>query len=233
MSFISVGMSDWSFLPSSSAAPGKPPPSCLDTSAASRRFDASGRFHLSPSTSAYPMAASNLFPRVSRSCSTRRRRRWAPPERQATTRRSMRSRPRALFMLALALLCVSARFQGASSQHPASEIWTQLERRSTGLDSIHWDFCFYLSLTSWQNYGSKDFWNDIRIDNKKINWATLETKERSRKFRFRFLVQVQKVQSFFGSWFRLQQRRMLMKLWPMKALHIMANNGRKSLPSIS
>ena len=119
-------MSDWSFLPSSSsAAPGEPPPSCLDTSAASRRFDASGRFHLSPSTSAYPMAASTLFPRVSRSCSTRWRRRWAPPERQATTRRSMRSRPRALFTLALALLCVSARFQGASSQHLASEIWTQ------------------------------------------------------------------------------------------------------------
>ena len=138
MSFISVGMSDWSFLPSSSsAAPGKPPPSCLDTSAASCRFDASGRFHLSPSTSAYPMAASTLFPRVSRSCSTRWRRRWAPPERQATTRRSMRSRPKALFTLALALLCVSARFQGASSQHLASEIWTQLERRSTGLDSIY------------------------------------------------------------------------------------------------
>ena len=140
-------MSDWSFLPSSSsAAPGKPPPSCLDTSTASRRFDASGRFHLSPSTSAYPMAASTLFPRVSRSCSTRRRRRWAPPERQATTRRSMRSRSRALFTLALALLCVSARFQGTSSQHPASEIWTQLERRSTGLDSIHTETSAFIFL---------------------------------------------------------------------------------------
>ena len=138
-------MSDWSFLPSSSsAAPGKPPPLCLDTSAASRRFDASGRFHLSPSTSAYPMAASTLFSRVSRCCSIRRR--CAQPERQATTRRSMRSRPRALFTLGLALLCVSARFQGASSQHLASEIWTQLERRSTCLDSIHTETSAFIFL---------------------------------------------------------------------------------------
>ena len=167
--------------PPLSAAPGKPPPSCLDTSAASRRFDASGRFHLSPSTSAYPMAASTLFPRVSRSCSTRWRRRWAPPERQAMTRRSMRSRPRVLFTLALALLCVSARFQGASSQHLASEIWTQLERRSTGLDSIHTEtsaFIFLWLLDKIMVQRISDM--TLRIDNKKINWATLEIKERSR-----------------------------------------------------